>query len=86
VALPALERVIAAYERMAEFSGGGKVIGVALNTRSLDAAAAAAQRRSVADRLGLPTADPVRDGSDDLVAAVERLHRERRAGTRGGSA
>lgn len=86
VALPSLERVIAAYETMAEFSGGGKVIGVALNTRSLDAAAAAVQRRSVADRLGLPTADPVRDGSDDLVAAVERLHRERRAGTQGGSA
>lgn len=84
--LPAPERVIAAYETMAGFSGGGRVIGVALNTRRLDPATAAAERRRVADRLGLPTADPVRDGCDDLVAAVERLARERRDAPPGGSA
>jgi len=76
--LPSIERVREAYERMAEFSGGGKVIGVALNTRTLDDARAAAERRRMSEETGLPVADPVRDGCDDLVAAVRRLHERRR--------
>ena len=77
VALPSLPRTIAAYEHMAEFSGGGKVIAVALNTRLLDADTAARERRRIGTELGLPVADPIRDGSDDLVDAVERFRAAR---------
>ncbi len=71
--LPSLERVIAAYEHLAEFGGGGRVIAVAINSRLLTSAAAAAERDRVRRTLGLPAADPVRDGCDELVAAVESL-------------
>ena len=76
--LPALERVVAAYEQMASFVGGGRVIGVAINSRLVEPAEAAAERRRVSQALGLPACDPIRDGCDDLVAAVETLQQARR--------
>jgi uncharacterized NAD-dependent epimerase/dehydratase family protein len=75
--LPTLERVVAAYEQMASFVGGGRVIGVAINSRLLGPADAAAERRRVAAALGLPACDPIRDGCGDLVAAVEALKNAR---------
>ncbi|MFM1904678.1 MAG: hypothetical protein RLZZ440_2578 [Planctomycetota bacterium] len=78
--LPALERVVAAYEQMASFVGGGRVIGVAMNTRLVSPAEAAAERKRVAEALGIPACDPIRDGCEDLVAAVETLQAARRAG------
>jgi uncharacterized NAD-dependent epimerase/dehydratase family protein len=77
--LPTLERVVAAYEQMASFVGGGRVIGVAINSRLVGPAEAAVERRRVSAALGLPACDPIRDGCDDLVAAVESLQAARRA-------
>jgi len=85
VPLPSLAQVIAAYEHLAEFGGGGRVIGVAMNSRLVSAAEAAAERKRVSRDLGLPVADPVRDGCDELLDAVEALQR-RRAGAPAGSA
>ena len=86
VPLPSLERVIAIYEHLAEFGGGGRVIGVALNTRTVSATVAAAERERVRRDLGLPAADPVRDGCDELVDAIEalRVTHLRRTGGEGG--
>jgi uncharacterized NAD-dependent epimerase/dehydratase family protein len=78
IALPPLESVIEAYERMAAFRGGGRVIGVAINSRRLTAAEADAERERVRQRLGLPVADPIRHGSNDLVEAVLALAARRR--------
>jgi len=78
VPLPALEQVIAAYEQMAEFVGGGSVIGVAMNSRLVGADEAEAERRRVQAALGLPVADPIRHGSGALVDAVMALAARRR--------
>jgi len=85
VPLPPLERVIAAYEHMAEFGGGGRVIGVAINSSRLAAPAAAAERDRVRKALGLPAADPVRDGCDELLDAIEALRQRRPAAAPAGS-
>ncbi len=77
--LPPLERVIDAYERMAAFRGGGRVIGVAMNSRRLDAEAAEAERERVRAQLGLPVVDPIRHGSGELVDAVLALAAGRRS-------
>ena len=78
-------RVIAAYEHMAEFAGGGRVIGVAINSSRLSAPAAAAERDRVRTALGLPAADPVRDGCDELLDAIEALRQRRAASAPAGS-
>jgi hypothetical protein len=54
------------------------VIGVAINSRRLTAAEADAERERVRQRLGLPAADPIRHGSNDLVEAVLALAARRR--------
>lgn len=77
--LPPLEHVIDAYERMAAFRGGGRVIGVAMNSRRLDAEAAEAERERVRAQLGLPVVDPIRHGSGELVDAVLALAAGRRS-------
>ena len=79
IPLPALERVIEAYETMAGFRGGGRVIGVAVNSRRLAADEAEAERERVRARLGLPVADPIRHGSGELVDAVLALAARRRS-------
>ncbi len=76
--LPALERVVEAYERMADFRGGGRVIGVAINSRRLHADEADAERDRVRRSLGLPAADPIRHGPGDLLDAVQALAARRR--------
>lgn len=78
IPLPRLESVIEAYERMAAFRGGGRVIGVAMNSRRLRADEADAERARVKAALGLPVADPIRHGSGDLVEAVLALAARRR--------
>jgi uncharacterized NAD-dependent epimerase/dehydratase family protein len=77
IPLPPLERVIEAYETMAGFRGGGRVIGVAMNSRRLNADEAEAERARLRTRLGLPVADPIRHGSNDLVEAVLSLAAQR---------
>jgi uncharacterized NAD-dependent epimerase/dehydratase family protein len=70
VPLPTLEQVVRAYEHMAEFVGGGKVIAVALNSRRLSAAEADLERERTRSALGLPVADPIRHGCDELLDAI----------------
>ena len=79
VPLPPLPDLVAAYERMAAFAGGGKVIGVAVNTRLLDEARTAEAVGQIGDSLGLPACDPVRQGCGPLLDAVESLAASRRA-------
>jgi len=78
IPLPALGRVIEAYEALAGFRGGGRVIGVALNSRRLSAAEADAERERVRREVGLPVADPIRHGSGELIDAVLALAARRR--------
>jgi uncharacterized NAD-dependent epimerase/dehydratase family protein len=78
IPLPALPRVIEAYESLAGFRGGGRVIGVALNSRRLSAAEADVERERVRRELGLPVADPIRHGSGELVDAILALAARRR--------
>jgi uncharacterized NAD-dependent epimerase/dehydratase family protein len=78
IPLPRLESVIEAYERMAAFRGGGRVIGVAMNSRRLRDDEADAERARAKAALGLPVADPIRHGSGDLVEAVLALAARRR--------
>jgi len=78
IPLPALARVIDAYETLAGFRGGGRVIGVAMNSRRLTAAEADVERERVRRELGLPVADPIRHGSGELLDAVVALAARRR--------
>ncbi|MBM4011380.1 MAG: DUF1611 domain-containing protein [Planctomycetes bacterium] len=78
IPLPPLERVISAYETMAGFRGGGRVIAVAMNSRRLSPEQADAERERVRRELGLPVADPIRHGSHELVDAVLALASRRR--------
>lgn len=75
--LPPLRRVVEAYEQLAEFGQpGGRVIGVALNSRRVSDSEAESERRRVSDELGLPAADPIRHGSDVLLDAIVKLQGE----------
>ena len=47
-----------------------EVVGVSINTKSLDDAAAEALMKATEDRLGLPTVDAVRTG---VVPIVDKL-------------
>jgi uncharacterized NAD-dependent epimerase/dehydratase family protein len=68
-ALPSIEVVIAQTIALGRVTNPEiRCVGVALNTVRLSAEAAEAEMASVADRLGLPVADPMRGG-----AAFERL-------------
>lgn len=70
--IPPLAEVIALYERLAAPVKPARIVAIALNTVSMDAAAAAAVRDAIAHETCLPTADPVRDGIDTIADAVER--------------
>lgn len=49
------------------------VAGISVNTQHLDDAAAIACLQEIEDRMGLPTADPFRQGAGRLVDALEAL-------------
>lgn len=74
-----LPELVAEHERIAGWLRPSRVIGVALNTRELDAAAAAAAVQSASRACGLPACDPVRDGAGALADAVVRELEERGA-------
>lgn len=70
VPIPPLEQVVRIYEDAAGWIKPARVVGIALNTRSLgpeetDRAIAQAQRET-----GLPTTDPVKFGGDTLLTSV----------------
>jgi len=61
------------YETMARLMHPSQVIGAALNTRRLDDAAAEAEKDRVAEELGVPVCDVIRDGPQRLVDRVLQL-------------
>lgn len=75
--LPSLRSVLEAYEYMAAFGVPAKVIGIAMNSRRLNDDEAEAERERVRGEFGLPVADPVRHGPDELNDAVLSLRASR---------
>ena len=74
VPVPALEDCIAVNERMARmFEPDAKVVGVSVNTSSMDDARATAYLAEISERLGLPAVDAVRTGVGPIVDAIEKL-------------
>jgi uncharacterized NAD-dependent epimerase/dehydratase family protein len=67
-----IEQQIALYEQIAAPVHPCKVAGVAVNTVGMSAEEAEKAVREVADRTGLPAADPIRHGCGPLLAAVRR--------------
>ncbi len=82
MAMPPLEEVIAIYERMASIIRPGKVIAIAANTRLLSPEDAVREMATTEERLGLPVADPVRNGPERLVEAVLAAEAIERSGGR----
>lgn len=73
VALQPVDKLIKVYDTLANLVSPAKVIGVAVNTRRLNADQAAAERERARKELGLPVCDVVRDGPDELVAAIAAM-------------
>lgn len=61
------------YETVASLVSPSKVIGIAINSRRLNADQAAQERERVSREFGLPACDVIRDGPDDLVQAILNL-------------
>lgn len=73
IPVPPMKDVIALNEMLAGAGGAltpAKVVGIALNTRTLDEAAARKAIESAALETGLPVTDPVRFGAGPLAEAV----------------
>jgi uncharacterized NAD-dependent epimerase/dehydratase family protein len=68
--LPSLTELVALHEQASLPRRPARVAAVALNTASLDDAAATAAVATAHEETGLPTADPVRHGADPLLDAV----------------
>jgi uncharacterized NAD-dependent epimerase/dehydratase family protein len=70
VPIPSLTRLIKIYEDAAGWTKPAPVVGIALNTRSLDDAAAGHAIAEAESETGLPVTDPVRFEAGVLVDAV----------------
>jgi len=71
--LPPLKKIVEANEMMASFAMPARVIGVAMNSRLLNAEQAEAERDRVRRELGVPVCDVIRHGPGDLVDAILAL-------------
>jgi len=70
--IPPLASCIARYVEAAQLTHAGvRCIGVAVNASGLDAAGYALQRAAIEAQTGLPCVDPIRDGVDTLVDALD---------------
>ncbi|QDU25337.1 hypothetical protein ETAA8_04020 [Anatilimnocola aggregata] len=76
VKIPPLAEIKKMFELMANIHQSCQVIGIAINSRRVDAAAAAAERARVKAEFGLPACDVLRDGPDELVDAVIAFHEQ----------
>ncbi len=74
VPLPPLQQVKAVIESIAQVQFPSQFIAVSMNSRTLDAAAAEAERKRVGDLFGLPVVDVIRDGPAKLADAVVEFH------------
>jgi uncharacterized NAD-dependent epimerase/dehydratase family protein len=68
--IPPLRALVDLHERMSLPRRPARVVAVAVNTAGLDPAGAADAVAAAAEETGLPAADPVRDGPDELLDAV----------------
>ncbi|WP_435099925.1 DUF1611 domain-containing protein [Halarchaeum sp. P4] len=69
--LPSIPEFVDLYESIAAPVGGGEVVAGALNTSGVaDAEEAAAAVEAYADALGVPAADPVREGPDAILDEI----------------
>lgn len=76
VKIPLLAAIKNMFELMANIHQRCEVIGIAINSRRVDAAAAAAERARVKVEFGLPACDVLRDGPEELVDAVIASHKK----------
>lgn len=70
IPIPPLTRLIGIYEHAIDWIGSAEVIGIALNTFDMAEEEARAAVEAAKRETGLPAADPVRFGPDELVEAV----------------
>ncbi len=75
-AIPPLPKLLEAYLQLANLRHPCRLIGVAVNTRSLTEAAAAAELQRAEEAFDVPACDVYRQGADRLVDAAERLRAE----------
>lgn len=70
VKIPPLAKIIELNEMMASLTQPSRVIGVAMNSRRVNAEEAELERERVRAELGLPVCDVIRHGPDELVDAI----------------
>ncbi len=73
ITIPPLKDYVKLYEDLATACGTfprPKTVAVALNTANLTAEEAETATKSIEDELGIPCADPIRNGPDKLVDAL----------------
>jgi D-glutamate N-acetyltransferase len=68
--IPPLDELVALHERVSLPRRRARVVAVALHTGGLDDAAAAHAIAEASEATGLPAADPVRHGAEELLDAV----------------
>ena len=68
--MPSLSRLVDLYERSSLIARPAKVVAIALNSRNVDDEGAHAAIAAAEAETGLPADDPVRFGSERIVAAV----------------
>jgi uncharacterized NAD-dependent epimerase/dehydratase family protein len=68
--IPPLAKIRELNELMASVSQPSRVIGVAMNSRKVNAEEAEAERERVREELGLPVCDVIRHGPGELVDAI----------------
>ncbi|MFO0870413.1 MAG: DUF1611 domain-containing protein [Pirellulales bacterium] len=73
VPIPPLSALLKMYDLMANANARCRVLGIAINSRCVSAAEAAAERERVRQEFGLPACDVIRDGPDELVEAILRF-------------
>lgn len=76
VQLRSLKETVEVYERCAALLHPAKTIAVAINSRRLSPREACDEAARVADELGVPAVDPIRDGPAALSGAVLALRDE----------
>ena len=70
VPIPNLDQLVSIYESAAGWVKPARVVGIALNTRSLDEAETDLAIAEAEALTGLPATDPVKFGAEKLAVAV----------------
>ncbi len=70
VKIPPLANIKRMFELMSNIHQPCKIVGIGINSRRVDTAAAAEERKRIKAEFGLPACDVIRDGPDELVEAV----------------